>query len=194
MKTVQKTSFICILFFIFIYGSAVAGIEPFYKGDWGIGANEVIALYDREPPAVELGQMLVYANDDAGVYTETTYFFSDNALTGVSYLVKGNFTKEQELRKQLKQLDSLMKDPNGTAFKREVKEKKLANGLLVFLYLWKNDRTQVLGQVYVNTKDKTYNLTFSFTDILNPDINVEQSTIINSLNDIAQEIYDSFSK
>lgn len=194
MTTAKKTVFMITLLALFIATPVFAGIDPFYKGDWGMAADEIKALHQDGPPDAELGQMMVYVDKSDGAYAETTYFFADNALTAASYLVKGDFAKEKEIRKWLKDLGALMVAPDGAAFTSETKEKKLADGIIIILYLWKNDNTQILGRAYINNNEKNFDLEFSFTDITNPAINDEPEVIINSLDDVAQDIYDSFSK
>lgn len=193
MLIAKKSIFLAALFIIFTHGSVCAGIDPFYKGDWGMGAAEIKTL-NKVTPDTELGQMLVYTDNSDGVYNEIIYFFDNDALLGVTYLIKGGFAKEQELRRWLQNLDSLMVAPSGGEFTREAKEKKLDNDVLIFLYLWKNAETQVFGRVYVNTADKTFDLEFSFTNIGDPAVDGIQDVVLNSLDDVAQDIYDSFSK
>lgn len=191
MNAAKKSIFIAVFLVLFITTIAYAGITPYYKGEWGMSPEEIKALNEDAPDA-EIGQMLVYVEESDGAYSETSYFFQNSTLIGTEYLIKGTFAQEKELRKWLKELQALMVAPEDDKFTFETKEKKLADGVVIFLYLWKNSTTQVFGRVYVNNTDKVFNLEFSFADLKMLAADEDPTLVVNALDDVADDIFNAF--
>lgn len=167
-----------ISFLIFLSSPAFAGMEPFFKGEWGMGQDEISALHTGETPHIGSRnnpdlKTMIYNTKEPDVIYRIRYFFiekTDRLSMVDTQLIYQNVTPPEAQAI----MDKIMNDISGNAnsadpfrhciISSDVFESTVETGR----YLWVNQTTAIDLSFKHQLEGQWIRFEISFSDMQNP--------------------------
>lgn len=161
---------LCILVLLFCAAPLYAGMEPFYKGQWGMGMEELKALYQEAPMNDQFSRFyqtreLEYEQELEGQKVVVTYVFDQDlklSAVGITDYAFTNISDHifREVRDSIQEALTTMLKPKAEF--AEIREQ--SGDEIYYEWAWLNDNTY--ADVFVKAKPSQdfndYRISFLF--------------------------------